>query len=361
MNWIINVNGLAVENTMELRQLLAPLIQSSDNLETIVPAIFESTQHNQPEEVLKAWDESEPGVMSCVTFTSPPAIASDVTSIVGPRQRPIDVAIATTAATGLLEGMDEFFFIDEGTGFIKINSDHPPTVTQVGTMVDRVMQIRASADRLGEFGNWQLGAITDAGENMYGADFDVSNMIEATGGSYNTVITSLNTFRAFAQQRYQLSFTHHKEAFYSKIPDDENRSLMHRLMEISQYFQLTCSNQRKLFSYVRNYSIEGLEEDIDTDWVYDETKVDEIRAEKPTAILSREELVERITVKEANKNYYFKYAGDSYHIRGVMDSLPRGAIDIICTDDWKKVREDGRESEVPEWQRPQADAVVPST
>jgi len=105
---------------------------------------------------------------------------------------------------------------------------------------------------------------------------------------------------------------------------------MHRLMAISNKLSLTCSQQRALFRYVRNYpeALAGLEEEVASE-----------------AIVIKDDLIDRITVKDANKNYTFTIEGTRYHYRGFESTIPDNAEDVVCTDDW--TRRDG--SAIPTW------------
>ena len=199
---------------------------------------------------------------------------------------------------------------------------------------------------------WQRGSFLDSCEATFGEDFSVTQFVELSDKNYNTTITCLNTYKAFRTRRYRLSFTHHKEALYSKFPgleDNERHDLMHRLMEISERFNLTCAEQRKLFSYARNFGAAAVGE-IEDELADTDAHIDEERANG--RIVDRDQLVDRVTTRDANRNYLFRYQNRLYHYRGVRDALPRGATSIVCTDDWRQFTAGGQESAVPQWERP---------
>tara|TARA_R110002167_G_scaffold114830_4_gene288862 strand:- start:365 stop:1522 length:1158 start_codon:yes stop_codon:yes gene_type:complete len=368
MNWITLINGLPCEDETELRQEIEGLILDPENLERIIPEILSAAEGTLPSELINDWAEREPGVTACLTFERPPEAAPDVSALAA-HQEPLDTAIATTAATGLLRGLEDHFIVNGDTGFLLINNENPPTIEQAGEMFGRVMGIAAAAERLEEFGKWQTGSLYDACENTFGENFNITQFVELSDKAYNTIITAVNTYRAFAARRYNRSFTHHKEAFYSNLPaDDENRSLMHRLMALSETFQLSCQDQRKLFKYAKNYGIEDIEANVHDVSDLNQDEIDTLIAEEEHAITNREDLVDRVTVRSTTKNYIFRYQERIslhryqeriFRHRGVLDALPQGATGIICTDDWQEVQRNGNANNIAEWARPGVEIPPP--
>lgn len=340
--WHIYINGLIVEDEQDLRvQLPSDLLEDPSRHEALLADILEAANSGRPSEMVNQWMNREPGVMSILEFIRPSVTTTDNTELTN---SPLDTQLATVAATGLMAGFEDHVLIMPDSGFMVINEENPPTLEQAGEITRRLFLISQAAERLDEFGKWQRGSYLDSCENVFGDNFSVTQFVELSEKNYNTTITCLNTYRAFRSRRYNLSFTHHKEAHYSNLPqDDEDRTLMHRLLRISERFQLSCAEQRKLFSYARNgYDIDNLEESIDWDLEREDEPDGELIADRPA-------LVDRVSVREANRNYLFKYQRQWYHHRGVRDALPNGATDVICTDDWKRVSDNGRTNDIPSW------------
>lgn len=74
------------------------------------------------------------------------------------------------------------------------------------------LKYASSSEKMGNAGRWLLGNIACLMEE---AGFDISELIEASDLAYNTVITSMTTFKFFRHKRYpKLPFSHHKEIAY---------------------------------------------------------------------------------------------------------------------------------------------------
>ncbi len=354
MNWIPIIDGITAADENELIGVIEPLLKDKSNAQEVAMDIVLSTKLESPMEGMAEWVESEPDIIALTKFVAPPEDKPELSQILADKREPIDTELAKVAVGGLLDGLEDHFSIDPESGFLVMRSDNLPTLQQADVLFERTMGIMRSADLLAEFGQWQIGALYDMFENRFGDEFDASNIPGCKDSAYNTVATALGTFRAFKNKRYQLSFTHHREAHYCAFDDeDEERSVMHKLMSYSEYFQLTCLQQRKLFSYYKKYGGEVLEEHmVDVGWNYDPDEADVIRAEDPDAILTKEDLVDRIDVKDERKSYTFDYEGSRYHYKGFISALPQGALRIIRTDDWVQISPDGRETSIPKWERP---------
>lgn len=343
MSWNIHINGIVIGDEQELReQIPADILEEPANHNALIADILEGASSTQPSEVINQWSEREPGIMSMLEFVQPP---NPFPEIQGITERPIDLQISTVAAQGLMSGYEEHLMFLEGSGFMVINEDNPPDIEQAGEITRRLFMIAEAAEKLDEFGKWQRGSFLESCERVYGDNFSVSQFVELSEKNYNTTVTCLNTYRAFRTGRFpNLTFTHHKEAHYSNLPqDNEERTLMRRLLRISDHFRLTCAEQRKLFSYAKNgFDVEVVEEDIAWDGDMDEARAN-------GAITDKVELLNRVVVRESNRNYLFKFQRRWHHFRGVREALPNGATDIICTDDWSEVRPTGATAQIPAW------------
>ena len=350
-NWLININGAIIDGEAELReQLPIELFESPENHEDLITDILTAASSTQPGETITHWLEREPGICSILAFEPPPAT---IIPQMLPSTEPLEVQLATIAATGLMSGFeDNLMTVTEG-GFIIINDENPPEMEDVGEITRRVFGLGRVADSFSEFNKWQQGAWLYACENTYGENFSLSQWIEESEAVYNTAIACLSTYSAFASFRYMgLTYTHHKEAHFCKLGEaiDSGRPIMHRLLQISEKFQLSCADQRKLFSYVRNYGSEELLQD-----VLNDDEIDSMTQEQRDDHISRGDvfdrgtLIDRVTVSDANHNYLFTYNDSMHHYRGAVDALPAGASNIICTDDWKLVQRNGNRIPVPSW------------
>lgn len=353
MKWILSINGIVIQTEEELAIQVKPMV-NEEELWYLTEAIFALTQNDEhPQDALTKITKEHPGLRSCLGFAEAPKSTPGAVSVLSERTTPLDLQIAETAVTGLLSGMEESFRIDESTGFLRVVDQSPPTLDEATSLLERLLTLNSSAERLGEFGNWQLGALLDIFDERFGEDsFSIESFQDMAGAAYATVITALGTYRTFRSGRYQLSFTHHKEAHYCKLPDDdEARTQMHRIMRISEYFQLSCAEQRKLISFHKAYGIENLEPDLDTESEYTDAEIDEIRSETPDAILTREDLVDRVNVKDPRRTFMFTLEGRRYRIKGTLDAIPNGASSIIDTNSWILIQTGGAETFIPEWDR----------
>ena len=351
MIWHIQINGLLVEDEQELReQIPADLLENESNHNSLIADILEAAQSGRPTEVINQWTEREPGIMSMLDFVQPPRVVPERMEL---SQRPLDAQLANMAAQGLMSGLEDHVMFLDDSGFMVINEENPPSLEDAGEITKRLFLVTEAAEKLDEFGKWQRGSFLDSCETVYGDNFSVSQFVELSEKNYNTTITCLNTYRAFRQGRFEnLSFTHHKEAHYTKLPrlnlnEEDRLALMRRLMTISNHFQLSCAEQRKLFSYANNYGIDNISEV--EDLIDFENEMDADEALSAGMVIDRTNLVDRITVQESNRNYLFKFQRQWYHHRGVLEALPNGATDVFCTDDWRKVNANGSDDDIPAW------------
>jgi len=357
MNWNIFINGIVIGDEQELREQITPLISNPSNLNAITADILEAAAGTQPSEAINQWLEREPGITACVDFVRPPAAAPQTMEL---RQNPLDTQLATIAATGLMSGYEDHLIMTGGDGgLLVVNNENPPTLEQAGDMVRRLFTISQAAANLDEFGKWNMGSLIFSFEETFGENFSISQFVEQTETNYNTTITCVSTYKAFRERRYRLSYTHHKEALFSKFPklgltDEERHTLMHRLMAISERFQLSCSEQRKLFSYANNFGIEPITE-IEENIAPPDRDPDE--EQNPNMILDRSQLVDRVTVRDASRNYLFRFQNRLWHWRGARGALPRGATSVVCTDDWRQISPNGEETPLPHWHQTGTEAM----
>ena len=359
MNFTININGVHFDEEQEIRTQVTSLLMEDNHLDAVVADLLEAANGNQPSEFINQWTEREPGLCSCLAFepvvARPQEPAPETTELAA---RPLDRQLATVAATGLMSGMEDHVLFPEN-GLMVLHAENPPDIIEAGEIVRRLFMVGDSAKNLDEFGKWNMGSFIDSCLNLYGENnFSVSQFVEETEENYNTTVTCLATYRAFAVRRYEsLSFTHHKEALYAKFPgldDERRRELMHRLLRISERFELSCAKQRKLFSYARNLGPEQVTH-LETSLGFPQAAITDplYRIERVSnpEITNSVDLIDRVTLRESNRNYLFNYRAEWYHYRGISDAIPAGAANIICTDNWSQV-EGNTTTVLPKWERP---------
>ena len=359
MNFTININGVLFDEEEEIRTQVSSLIMRPQHLDAVVADLLEAANGNQPSEFINQWTEREPGLCSCLAFdpvvTQALEPAPNTTELA---ERPLDRQLATVAATGLMRGMEDHILFPED-GLMVLNAENPPDITEAGEIVRRLFMVGDSAKKLDEFGKWNMGSFIDSCITMFGENnFSVSQFVEATDDNYNTTVTCLATYRGFAVQRYErLSFTHHKEALYAKFPgleDEARRNLMHRLLRISQRFELSCAQQRKLFSYARNLGAEQIT-NLENSLGFPQAAIDnplyQVQRVSNPEITNSVDLIDRVNLREANRNYLFRFQDEWYHYRGISNAIPAGASDIFCTDNWVQIN-GNTSSTLSTWTRP---------
>jgi hypothetical protein len=126
---------------------------------------------------------------------------------------------------------DHFILLSDGQ--VAINPDNPPSVKQGYEVVVKILEAREVGSRVDDLSTWLLGSTINQLEGYHGEDFNFSQVCEQTSKSYNTVITASAVEKAFrGSERYKLSFTHHKEAFYSKIPEGDKRMVLKKAEQL---------------------------------------------------------------------------------------------------------------------------------
>lgn len=304
---ILSFNGVPVNSKEELISHIEPLVLDQSKIQEIAGQIWVSLEYNNPELLVADLAETEPMVAAVIDFHQRPQTAevSVVTPATG--NSPIATMITRAAAGALLSGGLSNHFEFTENGGIRIIQNNPPTLDQANEMILRSMQIKHTGESLDNFSSWALGALIDECQRFFGDDFDMDAMTENTKRAYNTMVTALGVYRKFGNNRFKLSYTHHKEAFYSKLSDEETNWVL----QLSEDMGLNALQQRKVISYVRRYGKDSLEE---------------------TMPETSEELIERLDVKAVNKNYIFLYEGKWHQFRGPFDRIPASARPIINAD-----------------------------
>ena len=242
-------------------------------------------------------------------------------------------AIIRAASHAMLTGMEDHFTFDEN-GFIQIVVENTPTIPQTQEMLCRILSVNEATAKIDNFSTWNLGALLDQAINLYGDDFDMSEMIETTEKAYNTMITALGVYRQFGNnKRESLSFSHHKEVMYAKITDDEKELAL----DIAEKMKLPTAIIRKVCSYIRHNGSAAL---VDREF---ET-IDDLQS--------------IINIKSANKHWFFIINGRIYRHNGDAQDIPANASMIIDANSNQEYRA-GERREIPVWERPYTGTEAP--
>lgn len=195
---------------------------------------FISLLTREPEQCLEEPQFTEVHVVSKVDVT---AVLSHPDQIDDKRQ---DVAALMQIVT---DPISEHFIIRDG-GQAEMRADNPPTLEQAYKVIDRIFVAREVTDKIDDYSTWLLGSITSELENYFGNQFDVSQVIEVSDKAYNTIVTAVSVFKEYNGRKFNLSFSHHKEAFYSKIEKEDKDLILKKAEEIG----LSAKNVRSLAS-----------------------------------------------------------------------------------------------------------------
>lgn len=242
-------------------------------------------------------------------------------------------AIITAASNAMLTGLEEHFTFNEN-GFIQISTDHVPTIEQTQQMLVRILSINEATTKIDNFSTWNLGSLLDQAINLYGEDFDMSEMIVSSEKAYNTMITALGVYRQFGDsKRPSLSFTHHKEVHYAKITEDEKDLAL----DIAEKMKLPTKILRKICTYIRhNGSAALVGREFDT--------IDDLQA--------------IINIKSINKHWFFIVSNRIYRHNGDVQDIPANASLIIDANSNREYRA-GHAHDIPVWERPYTGTEAP--
>lgn len=332
--WAVLVNGIPLESKEDLKSKAESFCSDGCAIDELVDCLWTALQYDNPEIRIEEWIDREPVFMAQIDFASfaeqsgvsIPEIAASTTPI-------SELIIKSTAGVLLRGGLSNHFAYLE-SGELVVNPDNPPTLDQGYEIVRRTMEIKETGQKLDNYSSWTLGMLGDQLERFFGDNFDVTSAVQTTGKVYNTYVTSVGVFRAYWANKRNLSFTHHKEVFYSKISSEAKDAVL----DVSEKLGLTVQQQRKLLSHVRIYGHEAIEEELET-------------AEEAEEEVNTEEFIERIDVRSTSKNFVFFLRSENkwFHFRGPFQHIPNGADPIINADSKKKMAMDGTEVALDHW------------
>lgn len=230
---------------------------------------------------------------------------------VEPKPLTRDEEIVDHAATALIQAMmdpSNGSFLVNDEGICTINPAAPPTIENSYIAVHHVMKLRELGPKMDDKTSWMMGSMIDELSKYHGEDFEISQVCDQTTAAYNTMWTAVEVFRAFKNKRYKVSYTHHKEAFFQKIPDESKKLILHK----AELYQLNSKDVRALGCIVRKMD--------------DDQVVRNIR--------SNGQAKDLINAYKANNVTYLVYDdGEWKRISGTVESIPTGKV-VIDLKNW---------------------------
>lgn len=222
--------------------------------------------------------------------------------------------IVERATFGLMGAMaDSPSFIITPNGLCTINPNNPPDLVHAYQVVAQVLKLRDLKDQLDDKSSWMLGSIISELRSYFGEAFEPSQVAELTEKSYNTIYTAEKVHEAFPPgKRYKISYSHHKEALFQKIPDESR----HVILKKAETFGLGPKQVRSLGVIVKTME--------------DDQVIKNIR--------SKGQAEDLIATYKENKVRYFVFDGDGCtEILGSATSIPTGRLVLDATNKvWRK-------------------------
>jgi hypothetical protein len=212
--------------------------------------------------------------------------------------------IVENAAIQLMGAMsNDDSFIITPDGVCTINPNKPPELVHAYQVVSNVLKLRDLGGVVDEKSSWMLGSIISSLRNYFGEEFDPSQVAEMTEKSYNTIYTAEKVYEAYKHKRFNLPYSHHKEAFFIKIPKESQDLLLRK----AETFGLGPKHIRNLGSIIKKME--------------DDQVVRNIR--------SKAQAEDLILAHKENKVRYIVFNGDEWQeILGSASSIPVGRLVI---------------------------------
>lgn len=339
MKWNVSVCGKVAATLEEFREMSQGSFDTRENTDKACDEIWEILRSDNPDKQILPLITKYPELIARIDFSrieKPVATKGvDIQAIAESDISISDLIIKGTAGIFLRGGMSDHFHYDEG-GQLVIDLHNPPTLEQGYEIISRSLEVKEAGNKLENYAAWTLGMLGDQLEMFFGEEFDISSVIQGTQKAYNTYMTSVGVFRGLWANRRNVSFTHHKEAYYAKFETSINgrpvdpMQLKMWVLDESERLSLTVAEQRKLISYVRLYGNEQLSK------------------EPPD---SAQDMLDKVDVRSVNRNYIFYMPSEKrwYVWRGPFSFLPNGASPIIEKESGKAIGQDGSPMEISVW------------
>lgn len=260
---------------------------------------------------------------------------SDELEDTSPAQRTESDEIVDHASTSLMQAMtnNDGHFLITPDGICTINPANPPSLVHSYQTVQNVISLRQLGDKIDDKSSWMLGSIIASLEELHGEAFNVSQVVEQTEKAYNTIQTALMVFKAFKDKRYNLTFTHHKDAYYAKIdPKDPERNAecQKLVLHKAEVYDLTSKHVRSLCSIAKKMG-------------GDMTVIKNIKSQDQALVLID-------AYKQAKTTYFLYDEGVWVWLNGLEAERPVGAVVIDVKN--KKAWANGEEVDIKQFEKP---------
>lgn len=236
--------------------------------------------------------------------------------------------LADKAASSLIQAFApedcDHFLINE-KGFLSVNENNPPTIEQGLVLADQILQTETLGDKIKDKTAWMLGSLVVEMETLFGEDFNISQVCEQTNKAENTVSTARSVYQAFKDKPFNLSFTHHKEAHYKKVPHQVKTSVLRK----AELYGLSAHDVRDLLSIYQK--------------IEDDQVIKNIRSAE-----GAKDLID--AYKEIKTTFYIFEGGELHQHRGLTTEPPSGSI-VINTKAKTYTIEGGEPLEIKSWKK----------
>ena len=140
-------------------------------------------------------------------------------------------------------------FVHDGEKWT-IDLSNPPSLEESYNITEKILQFKKTASNISDQSNWLIGNVVMTCRDYFGEEFDIIEVGDITGSSYQTLITSESVYLFFGDRRVEgMSFSHHKEVYYTKDLSDSEKFMT---LELAKDCDLSTKDTRKLASYVKN-------------------------------------------------------------------------------------------------------------
>jgi hypothetical protein len=230
-----------------------------------------------------------------------PQAAPTTTSEPAPRGEREDVAeyASNQLMRVMTEGDGHFLITEEGV--CAINQANPPSIEKSYEVIGNVLKLKELTAKMEDKGCWMLGSIVSELEKFHGEAFSISQVSDQSEKSYNTIGTAVAVFNAFEHKRYDVSFTHHKEAHYANIEKNSKKLILHK----AETHKLNSKHVRSLCQIVKKMGGDQV----------------------VTNIRSHEQAMDLIDKYKNTKAIYYCYNDGVWSwVNGLDGELPDGAV-----------------------------------
>lgn len=158
-------------------------------------------------------------------------------------------SVTDGAAVMLMKAMtsDGGHFIIQDDGICTINPASPPTLVHSYQTIQNVIRLGGLSEKVKDKQSWMLGSITASLEDYHGEAFNIGQVCEQTEKAENTIRQAVSVFRKFKDKKYNLSYSHHQEAYHIKVPWETTCLILHK----AECYELSAKNVRSLGSIVK--------------------------------------------------------------------------------------------------------------